>query len=135
MHLINEDTELPSNRKFGVFFVIVFGGLAAYFVFTDRVGYGLFPAVLAALLLFITLFATDRLAPFNRAWFSLGLLLSRIVSPVVLGFLFFGLFSPVALVTRLFGRDELSLRPKMATTYWRSRKPADGVNESFRNQF
>lgn len=75
------------------------------------------------------------LAPLNRAWSRLGLLLGRLVSPLVLAILFYGLITPVALLARWFGRDELRLRYRAADTYWIPRQTARPVAESFTQQF
>ncbi len=75
------------------------------------------------------------LARLNRAWFRLGGLMAAIVNPIVLGFIFFGLLTPVALVGRLCGRDELGLRRRARDSYWISRPPAPLDLESFKRQF
>jgi hypothetical protein len=63
-----------------------------------------------AAFLFVTLLRADAKPPANKLWTQFGLLLGIIVSPVILGIIGFRLFTPTSLVTRLFGRDELSLR-------------------------
>lgn len=91
-------------------------------------GAGVLAAGLAAV-------APGVLAPLNRAWFRLGGLMAAIVNPIVLGLIFFGLLTPVALVGRLFGRDELGLRRQARDSYWISRLPAPLDLESFKRQF
>jgi Saxitoxin biosynthesis operon protein SxtJ len=131
-----DDSALPSERKFGVLFTFVFGLLAAYGAWkawsSAVVGAGVALSVLLGL---ATLIKPTVLAPLNRAWFALGLLLGRIVSPIVLGVMFFGLITPMAVVARLFGRDELRLKPRQASSYWRDRLDATPATESFKNQF
>jgi hypothetical protein len=128
--------ELPSNRTFGLFMAGAGGALALLLGFSDR----LLGAALAALLATLTAFAAwlkpDLLAPFNQAWALLGAAINRIVSPIVLAILFFALFTPLALLLRAFGRDELRLRgaPGKAT-YWRLREPPGPEPASFRRQF
>lgn len=75
------------------------------------------------------------LAPLNRAWFRLGMLLGKIVSPIVLGFIFFLMLTPVSLIARLFGRDVLRLKKRAAESYWVDRMPIGPVPDSFKNQF
>ncbi len=76
------------------------------------------------------------LRPFNRGWLALGRLLNRIVSPLVMGAIFFLVVVPVALIGRLRGRDVLSLRrrPELAS-YWIQRSRAPPVVESMKRQF
>lgn len=127
---------LPSNRKFGALFVAIFAIAAAYFYFFRSEGTtALVLAVLAALFAVTTMAAPSLLAPLNRLWFELGRLLGRIVSPLVLGSIYFLLITPVSLLTRLFGRDELLMKKREASTYWIDREPPGPAPDSFRNQF
>ena len=84
---------------------------------------------------FITTFVkASLLLPLNKLWMRFGLLLGQIISPLVLGIIFFGIFTPVALLMRLSGRDELRLKFKNKTSYWILRnEPIQG--DSFRRQF
>ena len=79
--------------------------------------------------------APGILSPFNKAWYRLGLLMGKVVSPIVLGILFFIVISPVAIVTRLFGRDILLLRKRNVNSYWIERNPPGPQPESFKEQF
>jgi hypothetical protein len=63
-----------------------------------------------------------------------GLLLSKIVSPIVFGIIFFGLFTPIAILMRLWGRDELRLKFKRKTSHWISRSEPIQA-DSFKQQF
>ena len=81
-------------------------------------------------------FRPGLLGPLNRAWFRLGLLLSRIVSPVVLAVLFYAVVTPTGLVMRLLGKDPLRLRfDRSAASYWIRRTPPGPAPASMRNQF
>ena len=129
-------SSLPSERSFGFLFVVVFAGLAGYGFYKHWNDQYLALAIgTSILLLFLTFFAPKVLAPFNKAWHHLGLLLGKIISPIVLGVIFFGLLLPIALITRLFGRDELRLKRRTITSYWRDRLPPGPASDSFKNQF
>ncbi len=82
------------------------------------------------------LFRPALLAPLNRIWARLGLLLGKIVSPIVLGGLFFLVIAPAAMILRWMGKDLLNLRrePK-AATYWLVRDPPGPAPESINDQF
>lgn len=84
---------------------------------------------------FLTLFSADSLAPLNKAWAALGQILGRLVSPIVLGLIFFCLITPVALIGRVAGRDPLRLKTRADTSYWIKREPSGPAPDSFRNQF
>jgi len=128
--------KLPSNRRFGALFTAVFLGFAAWACYKH--GFTLSVAVLTGLGLLtaaLTLLAPHLLAPFNKAWFHFGQLLGKIVSPVVLGVIFFGLLTPVGVVARLFGRNELRLGRSAAASYWIDRNPPGPPPNSFTNQW
>jgi hypothetical protein len=120
-------TPLPSNRSFGWTFTGVFA-LVAFFQ--------PWALALAALTAIVTVVRTHWLAPFNRAWMKLAEVLHRVVSPVVLGLIFFGLFTPVALAMRALGRDALNRRYQaQLPSYWIRRDPPGPRDDSFRDMF
>jgi len=102
--------ELPSNRKFGFFFTFIFAVLATYFSYIESTVFLYSFAITSVLFFTITLVHAESLSRLNRLWMAFGLLLGKIVSPVVMGIIFFGLFTPISLLMRLFGRDELRLK-------------------------
>jgi hypothetical protein len=118
---------LPSDRSFGWTFTGVFT-LVAFFQ----------PWVLAlaAATALVTVIRAHWLAPFKRAWMKFGELLHHVVSPVVLGVIYFGVFTPVALVMRAFGRDAMCRRFEPARpSYWVRRDPPGPPDNSFRDMF
>lgn len=133
---LNSSPQLPSEKRFGLLFTFVFAVMAA-FGYTK--GWNVFWVglciALTILVALFALFAPKILAPFNRAWFALGQLMGRVVSPIVLGAIFFLILTPVALMTRLFGRDELRLKRKNVDTYWIERHHEVAPAKSFKNQF
>ena len=128
------EIELPSNRRFGFFFTFVFTIAGAYFYYSAKVIWA-YPFIVAALIfLLVTIVKSDALLPLNKLWMRLGLLLGMIVSPIVIGVIFFGLFTPTAIVMRLSGRDELRLKFTQKSSHWISRGEAI-KSESFKHQF
>jgi len=125
-----------TDRSFGIMFAVIFALLALVFRLrgapeTQQWVIGLFSAAM-----FLIAFMNPAiLAPFNRWWMKFSLLLARIVSPIVLGILFFILISPLATVLRLFGRDELKLKNKGKATHWHDRNSSGYSLESFQNQY
>ena len=130
-----KNVALPSNRSFGTLFVVVFGLLGAYSWWRGGAVYP-WAFVLSALTLAVTLAKPDWLAPANRAWMKLAELLNRVVSPVVLGVIFFAIFTPTAWVMRLAGRDAMKrgFEPA-ARTYWVQRDPPGPDPAGLPNQF
>jgi hypothetical protein len=75
------------------------------------------------------------LRPLNRLWMKLGLLMHKVVNPIVMGLLFYGTILPTGLVMRLRGRDLLRLkREPAADSYWIARTPGP-LPETMRDQF
>jgi hypothetical protein len=80
--------------------------------------------------------AWAAVTPLNRAWMKLGELMGRVVSPVVLGVIFFGVFTPVGLAMRLFGRDAMARQfDRRLNSYWVNREPPGPAEDSYRNMF
>ena len=128
------EIELPSNRKFGFFFTFVFALAAAYFYNSDIMTWAYLFSATSLIFLVITLVKDELLLPLNKLWMRFGLLLGIIVSPIVLGVIFFGLFTPIAMLMRLSGRDELKLKFSRKASHWISRSEPI-KSGSFKNQF
>ena len=103
------EIKLPSNRKFGLFFTAIFllASFYSYYVGSEIMVY-LFSTI-CGIFLIITIINADILLPLNKLWMKFGILLGMIVNPIIMGIIFFGIFTPIAIVMRLFGRDELRL--------------------------
>jgi len=126
--------KLPSNKKFGYFFSVIFLITATYFLYSSgkTVGYLL---IILALVFFVTTFINaEVLYPLNKLWMHFGILIGKIISPVVLGFIFFGLFTPYSIIMRIMGRDELRLKKLKNDSYWILRSK-DTPQTSFKRQF
>ncbi len=128
------EIELPSNRKFGFFFTFVFAVAAAYFFYYVNITWAYVFVVTSSTFMVITLVKSDALMPLNYLWMRFGFLLGMIVSPVVLGIIFFGLFTPIATLMRLCGRDELRLKFSQKASHWISRNKLI-KSDSFKHQF
>ena len=128
------EIELPSNRKFGIFFTFVFAVAAVYFYNSDILTWAYLFSATSLIFLVITLVKSDAFLPLNKLWMRFGLLLGMIVSPIVLGIIFFGLFTPIAILMRLSGRDELRLKFTQKASHWISRNEPI-KSDSFKHQF
>jgi hypothetical protein len=90
----------------------------------------------AAAFLIVALVVPGMLTPLNRAWTRFGLLLHRVVSPIVLGFLFYVVVTPLGLLMRLLGKDPLRLHwDRQSPTYWIERRPPGPKPETLSDQF
>jgi hypothetical protein len=89
----------------------------------------------SALAIVITIGYPELLRPLYRGWQRLGRILGLIVSPIVLGLIFFGLITPVAIALRLCGRDELRLRRLETGSYWVPRTYPLATRDSFKRPY
>ena len=128
------EVKLPSNRKFGFFFTLIFllATIYTYYLNSEILVYIL--GTLCGVFLIITITNADSLLSLNKLWMKFGILLGKIVSPIVMGMIFFGIFTPIAILMRLSGRDELRLCFKNKKTHWINRKPLEKF-DLFNNQF
>lgn len=126
---------IPTDRNFGFTFASVFALLGAWLTWkSHRLGV---PAlILAGAFVLAALLFSRLLRPLNIVWMRFGELLSRVVNPIVLGVIFFGIFAPVGLLFRLLGRDVLQ-RSVDATrpSYWNERTPPGPERDNFPRQF
>ena len=133
-HSSGADTT-PSERSFGFVFTGVLALMALWPVI--RLGQPRYLVLLAAAaLLGVTLWAPQLLRHPNRLWFRFGLLLHKVVSPIILGLIFFLTVVPTGFVMRLMGRDLLRVkRDDDATSYWITRSPPGPDSKSMTAQF
>jgi len=123
-----------SDRTFGL---VMAAALAAVSLLNGWHQGRLWPwtSVAAVLFLLAARLAPSALHPLNRVWMKLGLVLHKVVNPIVMGLLFYGTILPTGLIMRMRGRDLLRLkRQPDADSYWITRTPGPAP-ESMRDQF
>lgn len=129
------ETKVSSNRSFGVTFATVFTILAVLPLLKHNSPHFLL-LLLAVTIIGVTFLKSDLLTLPNKYWSKLGLLLGMIMTPVILGLMFYAILTPMALLLRCFGKDLLSRRLRMdQKTYWVERSPPGPEPESLRQQF
>jgi hypothetical protein len=130
-----DDIQGSSNRSFGGVFTVVFAAVGLLPLI--RGGEVRVWALAIAGAFFITaLLAPSLLTPLNRLWFKFGLLLHRVVSPLVMGMLFYVVVTPIGLLMRLFGKRPLDLEFNAAVhSYWVVRQPPGPAPDTIKNQF
>jgi len=131
----DQEIEGSSDRSFGLVFTAVFLLIAIWPLFY-RESPRWWAVALATIFAIIATWKPALLAGLNRLWLKLGLLLGKIVSPIALGILFYGVVAPIGLVMRLTGKDPLRLKlDSGANSYWILRKPPGPPPDSMTNQF
>ena len=124
---ISDAVPLPSNRTFGWTFAVIFALIGVFHPWV---------LVASAAVAAVTLTRAQWLAPLNRAWMKLGAAMHMVVSPVIMGLMFFGVFTPMGWVMRRFGWDAMRRsHDATAKSYWIRRDPAGPADDSYRNLF
>jgi hypothetical protein len=131
----DEEVVGPSDRKFGLTIGAVLALIAAWKLLYWSPWFYLWGALAAAFVV-SALWLPAALGPLNTAWLKLGLLLYRVVNPVVMAVLFYGTILPIGLILRALGKDVLRLKwDRGAQSYWIARDEARPLSESMRQQF
>jgi len=130
-----DGVEGSSNRSFGLVFAVAFLLIALLPLLSGR-GMRIWSLGVALAFALVAFIAPAVLRPLNRLWTQLGLLLHRIVSPIVLGIMFFLVITPMGVAMRILGKEPLRLRrDPHARTYWIERTPPGPRPDSFTDQF
>lgn len=124
-----------SERAFGIVFCVVLAIIGLWPLLGGDMPRWWWLAI-AAVFLVLALIRPAVLKPLNEVWHRFGMLLHRIVSPLVLGLLFFLTVTPTGLVMRLTGKDplRLKLQPE-AESYWINREPPGPDPQTMTKQF
>ena len=129
------DLKGPSERSFGLTFAGVFALFAAISLWRS----GTWWPWLAGISVFfgaLGLVFPRILAPLNRLWFLFGLVLHKIMTPIIMGILFYLLITPVGLLMRLSGKDPMRLKTDpSSSSYWIDREPMPADGGQMKNQF
>ena len=120
-----------SNKSFGIVFFIFFLVVAIYPLYFGN-SLRVWSIIVSLIFLILGLLNSRILTPLNLIWFQFGMLLGRVVSPIVMGLVFFVVVTPTGLIMRLLKKDLLNLKKKNSNTYWIKR---DQTKTDMKNQF
>lgn len=131
-----EEVEGGSDRSFGLVFFAAFSIYGLWPLLREPRSIRVWALGVGAVFLLLAFVAPKVLSPLNEVWTKLGLVLGRIVNPIVMGLLFFFTIAPIGIFMRLMGKDGLNRSlDKEADSYWMERKPPGPPPESMKNQF
>ena len=130
------ELKTSSDRSFGFVFTVVFLIIGLFPYIGEGGAINTWPIFVSAAFLIVTLAKPTLLAPLNKVWTKFGLLLQKVVSPIMLGMMFYAFITPFGLAVRLMGKDLLRLKlDKAANSYWIYRTPPGPSPESMKNQY
>jgi hypothetical protein len=123
--------KINSNKSFGIVFSIIFLIIATYPILSNN-NVRLWSLILSVIFMILGLKNSNILSPLNKIWFKFGLLLGKIISPIIMGLIFFCIITPTAIILRLFNKDVLNLKKKNTETYWIKKT---SLKSKMKNQF
>ena len=126
-----DNIKISSNKNFGIVFSIFFLLIAIYSL-TNNNELRIWSLVIAIIFLALGLINSKVLTPLNKLWFKFGLLLGRIVSPIIMAVIFFLVVTPTAFIMRIIGKDLLNLKLNKNKSYWIEKT---GPKSKMKNQF
>ena len=126
-----QELKIGSNRSFGIVFFIVFL-IIALWPLTNNENIRIWSLVISLIFLILGIFNSNLLTSMNKLWMKFGLLLGKIVSPVVMAVIYFGVVTPTGLIMRILGKDILKLKKNNYNSYWEKK---DNSNNNMNNQF
>ena len=129
---MNKNEKLPSNRNFGVVFFVVFLIIGLWpLLKIGEIRY--WSVFISVIFLLLGLINSYLLSPLNKIWFNFGKLLGKIISPLIMGVIFFLVVTPIGLIMRALGKDILSLKyNEKSKSYWIEKS---GTKRKKKNQF
>tara|TARA_B100000780_G_C21041135_1_gene417774 strand:- start:709 stop:1092 length:384 start_codon:yes stop_codon:yes gene_type:complete len=126
-----DKTKISSNKSFGILFFIVFVLIAIY-PLTNNGNIRIWSLSISVIFLYLGFFNSRILTPFNIIWSKFGILLGKIVAPLSMIIIFFGVVTPIGLFMRIMGKDLLNLKFNNNQSYWIKKEES---KSKFKNQF
>jgi len=109
--------KISSNKSFGIVFFIFFLIISIYPLFNGG-NIRIWLLFFSIVFLILGLLNSKILSPLNKIWFKFGILLGNVVSPIIMGVVFFLIVTPISITMKLFGKNFLNLKKNKKKTYW-----------------
>ena len=125
------DVKIGSNRSFGIVFFIVFLLISIYPLINNE-NIRIWSLVVSLIFLVLGIINSNILSPLNKLWFKFGIFLGKIISPIIMGIIFFLVVTPIGSIMKLIGKDVLNLKYSDYKSYWIEKT---GPKSKMKNQF
>jgi len=129
--LKNSNIKIGSNKSFGIVFFVFFF-IVSLFPLFDGGNIRIWSLIISIIFLILGILNSKILTPFNQVWFKFGILLGRLVSPVVMGVIFFAIVTPTSIIMMVLQKNLLNLKKSNKKTYWIERSK---IKSKMKNQF
>ena len=126
-----DDIKISSNKSFGIVFFVVFLLIAIYPLINGG-DIRIWSGIISFIFLILGLLNSSILTPLNKIWFKFGIILGKIISPVIMAIIFFLVVTPTGLIMRILRKDILNLKYNQNKSYWIEK---EGPKSKMKNQF
>ena len=123
--------EIGSNRSFGIVFFFVFL-IIGLFPLKNGESINYLLLFISIIFFFLGIINSKFLTPLNKIWFKFGIILGYVISPIIMGLIFFMIVTPIAVLLKILGKDVLNLKKNNNKSYWIVKSK---INSSLKNQF
>lgn len=128
---MSQEIKIGSNKNFGIVFFAVFLLISLYPIINSE-NIRIWSLIISLIFLILGLSNSNLLLPINKLWFKFGLLLGKVVSPFIMGAIFFFVVTPIGILMKIFRKDLLNLKFNTNNSYWIEKK---GPKSKMKNQF
>jgi len=125
------EINISSNKSFGLVFFIFFLIITIY-LFTKSGDINKWSLIISIIFLILGLLNSKILSPLNKIWFKFGIILGNVISPIIMGIIFFLIVTPTSIVMRILGKNLLNLKKNNKDSYWIERSK---IKSKMKDQF
>ena len=125
------DVKIGSNKMFGIVFSVIFFIIAIYPILNND-SVRIWSLVISLIFLILGLTNSKLLSALNKIWFKFGLILSKVVSPIIMGVIFFLVVTPIGVLMKILKKDLLNLKFNNNNSYWIEK---NDPQSTMKNQF
>ena len=128
---MNRKSNIGSNRSFGIIFSIIFL-IVSLWPILDKENIRIWSLLLSIVFLVLGTLNSKILTPLNNSWYKLGIFLGKVISPIVMAVIFFGVITPIGLLMKILKKDLLNLKFNNDKSYWiKKNEPKSKMNKQF----
>ena len=126
----NKKIKISSNRSFGLVFCAIFLIISIWPLLDDK-DIRIWSLIVSLIFLILGILNSNLLKPFNKIWFKFGIFLGKIVSPIIMGLVYFLVVTPTGFIMRFLGKDLLKLKKNKNNTYWLAKNYKSNMKDQF----
>ena len=126
----NKKIKISSNRSFGLVFFAIFLIISIWPLLDDK-DIRIWSLIVSLIFLILGILNSNLLKPFNKIWFKFGMFLGNIVSPIIIGLVYFLVVTPTGFLMRFLGKDLLKLKKNKNNTYWLAKNYKSNMKDQF----